>query len=71
MDAKDFYGIYRDLAEQLGVEATIRIYEHLHGLQYISSKTIQQLSYGTLGSGERGTVSSGNEKYSHIAAVGN
>ncbi|GEM_PF-4674838 len=33
MDAKDFYGIYRELAEQLGVESTIRIYEHLHGLQ--------------------------------------
>ena len=33
MEAKDFYGIYRDLAEQLGVETTIKIHEQLGGTQ--------------------------------------
>lgn len=33
MESKDFYGIYQDLAEQLGVETTIKIHEHLQGMQ--------------------------------------
>lgn len=33
MEAEDFYGIYRELAEQLGVEATIQIHEYLQGMQ--------------------------------------
>ncbi|MSS11309.1 Mor transcription activator family protein [Clostridium sp. WB02_MRS01] len=45
MDAKDFYGIYRDLAEQLGVETTIRIYEHLHGLQITFPVKLYSKSY--------------------------
>ncbi|WP_313151696.1 hypothetical protein [Lacrimispora sp.] len=45
MDAKDFYGIYRDLAEQLGVETTIRIYKHLHGLQITFPVKLYSKSY--------------------------
>lgn len=33
MEAKDFFGIYKDLAEQLGVETTIKIHEQLGGTQ--------------------------------------
>lgn len=45
MDAKDFYGIYRDLAEKLGVETTIRIYEYLHGLQITFPVKLYSKSY--------------------------
>lgn len=45
MDAKDFYGIYRDLAEVFGEEITIRIYEYLHGLQVTFPVKLYSRSY--------------------------
>lgn len=33
MESRDFYGIYQELAEQLGIETTIQIHEHLQGMQ--------------------------------------
>ncbi len=45
MDPKDFYGIYRDLAELLGEDITIHIYEHLHGLQITFPVKLYSRSY--------------------------
>ena len=33
MQAEDFYGIYQELVIHLGVDTTVRIHEHLQGLQ--------------------------------------
>lgn len=45
MDAKDFYGVYRDLAEQLGEETTIQIHEHLNGMQITFPVKLYSRSY--------------------------
>lgn len=45
MNTKDFYGIYQELVEQFGVEATIKIHDHLQGLQITFPVKLYSMTY--------------------------